>query len=77
MSSHNFPPLGSPPDRSQIASDWLKGGLSFFGGLIWAGITRWLVPDSPVGVAIVLVPCGALVLVGAFFILRARLKNLV
>lgn len=76
MRSRNFPPLGSSPDRSQIVSDWLKGGLSLFGGLIWAGITRWLVPDSPVGVGIVLVPGGALVLVGAFFILRARLKNL-
>lgn len=76
MSPGNFPPLGSQPDRSQIASDWLKGGLCFFGGLIWAGITRWLVPDSSVGATIVLVPCGVLVLAGAFFILRARLKNL-
>lgn len=59
-----------------MGSDWVNGGLCFFGGMVWAGIVAQLVPQRPIGLAIVLVPCGALVLAGLFFVLRARLKNL-
>jgi hypothetical protein len=62
--------------RRLMSSDWVKGGLCFLACFAWAPIAVRLVPHTPIGLAIVLAPFGALVLAGAFFLLRAQFKNL-
>lgn len=62
--------------KSDSTSDFVNGCLFILGAMIWAAIARQFVPDSPVGVAIILVPCGLLALPGAFLIFRFRIRNL-
>jgi hypothetical protein len=57
-------------------SDFVNGCLFTLGAMIWAAIALQFVPDSPVGVAIILEPGALLLLPGVFFIARFRLRNL-
>jgi hypothetical protein len=56
--------------------DYVNGATCVFAGLIWAVITRPFVPDTNLGVAIVLVPCGILVVVGAYMTGMARINRI-
>ena len=64
--------------RSRLAmtSDFVKGVLLVGAGMVWAVIARQLVPDTSLGVAIILVPFGVLLVLGAFLIARFRMKKL-
>jgi hypothetical protein len=62
--------------NSDNNSDFVNGCLLILGAMIWPAIARQFVPDSSVGVAMILVPSGLLVLSGAFFIFRFSIKNL-
>jgi hypothetical protein len=57
-------------------SDFINGCLCILTGMIWVAVARQWVPDSPLGVAIILVPAGLVILPGIFLIARFRFKNL-
>lgn len=57
-------------------SDIVKGVALMFAGVGLAGIALGLVPQTPVGPAIVLVPFAAFLLVGGFFFVRGYMKTL-
>ncbi len=59
-----------------MSSDWTKSGLCILAALVWAPIAVRFAPNTPVGVAIILVPFGGLALAGAFFYVRGRWKDL-
>ena len=59
-----------------MTSDFVKGVLCVAAGMIWAAIARQLVPDTNLGVAVILVPFGALVILGAVLIAKFRMKKL-
>ena len=56
-------------------SDLIKGIVLFASSLVWVVACVGHVPDSDVGVAIILVPFGALLLSGASFFLRGLWIN--
>jgi hypothetical protein len=56
-------------------SDLIKGIVLFASSLVWVVACVGHVPDSDVGVAIILVPFGALLLSGASFFLRGLWTN--
>ena len=62
--------------RRAMTSDFVKGVLLVGAGVVWAAIARHLVPDTSLGVAIILVPFGVLLVLGAFLIGRFRMKKL-
>jgi hypothetical protein len=57
-------------------SDIVKGAACMFAGVGWGVLALGFVPQTPVGLAIVLVPFGGLLLVGAFLLVRGYIKNL-
>jgi len=56
--------------------DFVNSCLFIPSTMIWMAIARQFVPDSPVGVAIILVPGGLLALPGQFLIFRFSVRNL-
>ena len=57
-------------------SDIVKGVVCAFAGVGWVALAKGVLPQTPVGLVILLVPFGVLVLVGAFFFVRGYIKNL-
>lgn len=57
-------------------SDIVKGVICAFSGVAWVALAKGFLPQTPVGLVILLVPFGGLVLVGAFLFIRGYLKNL-
>ena len=57
-------------------SDVVKGVACMSVGMLWAPIAIRLVPETPTGLAIVVVPSGVLILAAAFFLLKSFLGNL-
>ncbi len=57
-------------------SDIVKGVVCAFAGVGWVALAKGFLPQTPVGLVILLVPFVVLVLVGAFLFVRGYLKNL-
>ena len=58
------------------SSRYLNGVICTFAGLIWAGLARQFVPETILGAAIMLVPGGVLVVVGAYLTGMARIDHI-
>lgn len=72
---------GTPAKGSAIGvlgslSDIVKGAVCMFAGVGWGVLALGFVSQTPVGLAIVLVPFGGLLVVGGFFLVRGYIKNL-
>ncbi len=65
-----------PVDGRSTRSDVGKGAGLMFGAAVWVPLMTSVVPDTPVGVAVVLVPFGALLLGGAFLLIRDLFRKL-
>ena len=57
-------------------SDIVKGACCMLASIVWAMLTAVLVPQTPIGLTVVLAPFLALLLVGAFFLIKGLFKNL-
>jgi hypothetical protein len=57
-------------------SDFVKGSLCLLAGVIWVTIEVQWVPNTNVGVAIILVQAGVLIFAGAIFLNRFRVRDL-
>jgi hypothetical protein len=66
-------------DRTSIwvsLSDFTKGAACMVGGIVWVVLALRLVSDTPIGVAIILIPLVILTLMGVFFLTRGFFRNL-
>jgi hypothetical protein len=60
-----------PSDVWRRTNDLTKSAIMILSGVLWGTVALKLVPDTYVGVAIILVPFGALTLVGAYFFIKS------
>jgi hypothetical protein len=57
-------------------SDFAKGLGCMGGSILWVILLLKVVPDTVIGATILLAPFAALILTGAFFLIRGFFKNL-
>ena len=57
-------------------SDIVKGVSCVLGSIVWMVLVRGLVPETPIGLAVILVPFAGLLVIGAFFMIKGVFKNL-
>jgi hypothetical protein len=57
-------------------SDIVKGASCMLAGVVWVMLVAFLVPQTSIGLTVVLAPFAGLLLLGAFFMLKGLLKNL-
>lgn len=70
------PGLSVPLFGATKLSDFAKGLGCMAGSILWVILLLKVVPDTVIGATILLVPFAALLLTGAFFLIRGFFKNL-